>query len=223
MKSRFGIRKSNAKMVFALYILLIVHSCARAQGLQRISERGYEVSIGLHNFVSKGGQCKISNLAPSSRGVAWGYFFGNNLFKMRLKGIGYYGSTEAVNTKFNQYEAEALINVYPLEFVRTSKNILDMYLVMGFNFTHVSVSKYESAISHPYGQLNHVAGIGFEYLMRRGSKVMRLFSEMNFGNRFYSSAKTEKQLSPLPHIVSAVNFGVRIGYKKALRAKPSGW
>jgi hypothetical protein len=202
---------------------MILYSCAQSQVIQRINEKGYEASIGMHNFVSKRNGSKISNLAPTARGIALGYFFGNSIFKMRLKGIGYYGSTGFVTEKFHQYEAEGLINIYPLEFVRTRRNVIDVYMVTGINHTHIGMEKDGPGISRQIDRTTHVLGIGFECLMRRGCKIMRFFSELNFGNSFCAPDKREEMKRPVPATSSAVNFGVRMSCRKMVKVRPASW
>ncbi len=222
MKPRFQIRAVNSKMIVILFILLTLYSCAFSQGRQRIHERGYEIGLGLHNFVWKGDGYKISNLVPSATGISLGYFCGNNLLKMRVRGLGYYGAAGALQNTFDQYEGDLLLNFYPMEFARTSKNTIDLYLATGFNYTYAAYHDRQSAfLKDSFQRLSNLWGIGVEALARRESKVMRLFAEIHVGSAFHTGNHANDSSGPIPKTISAINIGVRVGFQKMYRPHQS--
>ena len=219
MKCRYEIKVFNAVLVIAVYLLLGLYSCCHAQGVQRICETGYEVSFGAHNFMPRGTEEKPTKISAGSRGITMGGFFGNNLFKTRVRGLGYYEANRAFGQTFYQYEAELLANFYPLEFVRVTKNILDVYLVTGINYTHINFDNHFSPYnSQRFNRWSRVAGLGVEYLLRKGGKTICIFSEATVGNNLNTKLAANND-GPLPSVLSAVNIGARVSYRKTVKVK----
>jgi hypothetical protein len=218
MKPRYEIKVFNAALVFILFILMGIYSCSQAQALQRICQTGYEVSFGMHNFSPRGTSEGMRKISPGSRGISLGGFLGNNLLKVRLCGLGYYESTNAFRHNFYQYEAELSANFHPLEFVRVSKNTIDLYLITGINYTHINFDNHLSPFkSKSFNRFSRVTGIGVEYLIRKVGKTIVLFTDATVGQNLHA---TESQGGPLPSMISAVNMGVRVGHKKPMKVKP---
>jgi hypothetical protein len=218
MKPRVEIKLFNAGLVFILYLLMGVYSCSHAQALQRICEKGYEVSFGMHNFSPRGLNEGITRISPGSRGISLGAFSGNNLLKIRMRGLGYYESTNALGYNFYQYEAELSANFYPFEFMRVCKNTIDFYLVTGLNYTHINFDNNLSPFkSKSFNRFSRVTGIGVECLVRKTGKTIAVFTDATVGQNLQSD---ESQEGPLPSMISAVNIGVRVGYKKSMKVKP---
>lgn len=220
MKSRYEIKVFNASLVLALYLLIGMYSCAHAQAIQRICQKGYEVSYGFHNFKPRMVDEHTAKLSPGARGITLGGFFGNNLLKIRLRGLGYYEANKVFDENYYQYEAEVLSNFYPLEFFRVSKNVVDIYLITGLNFSHINFdNNYSAYEKNKFDRLSRLAGLGIEYIVRRGSKTICVFSDATVANQFTGS-KAKDDNTPFPSIQSALNFGVRIGFARQVKLKP---
>jgi hypothetical protein len=218
MKPQFEIKVFNAGLVLVLYVLIGLYSCSHAQALQRICEKGYEVSFGMHNFSPRGLTDDIRQISPGSRGISLGGFSGNNLLKIRLRGLGCYESTNVFGHKFYQYEAELSANFYPLEFMRVSKNTIDLYLVTGLNYTHINFDYNRSPfMSKTFNRFSRITGLGVEYLIRKTGQTIAVFTDATVGQNLLLN---QPQDGPLPSLISAVNVGVRVGYKKAMKVKP---
>jgi hypothetical protein len=218
MKCRYEIKLFNAALVIAVYLLFGMYSCVSAQGIQRICYTGYEVSFGEHNFMRKTNEVS-SKISPTSSGITLGGFIGNNLLKTRLRGLGYYEASKAFKDRFYQYEAELLANLYPLEFLRVSKNIIDVYLLTGLNYTHINYdNNFSPYQAQRFNRVSRITGIGIEYLMRKGGKTIYVFSEATMGNNLNPKVKASER-GPMPPILSAVNVGVRVAYKKMVKVK----
>ncbi|HEY0653013.1 MAG TPA: hypothetical protein VGD65_07790 [Chryseosolibacter sp.] len=220
MKPRYEIKVFNASLVFILYLLIGMYSCTQAQAIQRICQKGYEVSYGLHNFKPRVAGEPSTKLSPGARGITLGGFVGNNLLKMRLRGLGYYEANRVFDENFYQYEAEILSNLSPLEFFRVSKNVIDIYLITGLNYTQINFDNHYSAYAKKrFDRISRVAGIGAEYIIRKGNKSICVFSEATVANRF-RDLKGEEEKTPFPSVQSALNFGLRIGYTRHVKIKP---
>ena len=221
MKSRYEIKVFNASLVFILYIMIGMYSCTHAQAIQRICQKGYEVSYGFHNFRPQIAGETTAKLSPAARGIALGGFVGNNLLKMRIRGLGFYESNRVFNENYYQYEAELLSNFSPLEFIRVSKNVVDIYFITGLNYTQINFDNHYSVYEkNRFDRISRVAGLGIEYIIRRGNKMICVFSDAIVANRL-KSAREYDEHTPFPFVQSAVNFGLRIGYSRQVKLKPS--
>jgi hypothetical protein len=219
MKPKYEIKVFNAGLVLILYIFIGMYSCTHAQGTQRVCETGYEVSYGLHNFKPRMVSDHITKVSPASRGISLGGYFGNNLLKIRTRGLGYYEANRVFDQKYYQFEAELLCNFSPLEFLRVSKNLMDIYVITGLNYTHINFDNNVSMSGKKaFHRLSSVAGIGLEYIIRQGSKTIYIFSDATVANHF-GTPQAAKEKTPFPSIQSAVNFGVRMGYRKHVNLK----
>jgi hypothetical protein len=220
MKTRYEIKIFNATLVFILYLLIGAYSCTHAQAVQRICQKGYEVSYGFHNFKPRMAGEQTRKLSPGALGVSLGGFIGNNLLKMRFRGVSYYEANRVFNENYYQYEAELLSNFSPLEFFRVSKNVVDIYLITGFNYTQINYDNHYSVHEQKrFDRISRVAGIGIEYIVRKGNKLICVFSDATVGNRL-KDAKANDEHSPFPAVQSALNIGVRIGYTRQVKLKP---
>lgn len=220
MKCRYEIKVFNASLVFLLYLLIGMYSCAHAQAIQRICQKGYEFSYGLHNFKPRMAGEKTAKLSPAARGISLGGFVGNNLLKIRFRGVGFYESNRVFDENYYQYEADLLSNFSPLEFFRVSKNVVDIYFITGLNFTHIDFDNHYSLYGKKrFDRISRVAGLGIEYILRKGTKTICVFSDVTAGNRL-RDPKSERENGPLPSMQSALNFGVRIGYSRQVKVKP---
>jgi hypothetical protein len=195
-----------------MVILIIAPMITYSQGQQRISEKGLEISYGCHHFAFTKPSGKISDLAPLTKGVSTGFYFGNNLLQTRLRVAGYYASTDVAEKPFSQFEAEGVFNLYPLEFYRTRKNILDVYLLAGINYTHLHFRQSTST-----NCVNQESGIGVDWLNRNGRSVIRLFAEVYVGTSLSSSGEHESNSGR--DIFSGINVGLRIGLRKKIKVQ----
>lgn len=220
MRSRYEIKVFNGALVFILYILMGMYSCTQAQAIQRICQKGYEVSYGLHNFKPLTFGERQTKFSPGARGIALGGFFGNNLLKIRVRGLGFYEANKAFKEDYYQYEAELLSNFSPLEFFRVSKNVVDIYLITGLNYTQINFDNHVSIYDKKrFSRLSRVAGIGLEYILRKGGKTICIFSDATFASPL-QDPKEKMGTTPFPSIQTALNFGVRIGYSRHIKIKP---
>ncbi len=220
MKSRYEIKVFNASLILILYLLIGMYSCANAQAIQRICQKGYEVSYGFHNFKPRMAGEHTTKLSPGARGITLGGFVGNNLLKMRLRGVGYYEANRVFNETYYQYEAELLSNFSPLEFFRVSKNVVDIYLITGLNYTQINFDNHYSVYDKKrFDRISRVAGIGIEYIVRKGNKSICVFSDAILANRL-KDARAKDEVTPFPAVQSALNFGLRIGYSRHVKVKP---
>ena len=220
MRSRYEIKVFNASLVCILYLLIGMYSCANAQAIQRICQKGYEVSYGFHDFKARVSGENATKLSPGARGITLGGFVGNNLLKMRLRGVGYYEANRVFSETYYQYEAELLSNFSPLEFFRVSKNLVDIYLITGLNYTHINFDNHYSLYEKKrFDRISRVAGLGIEYIIRKGNRSICVFSEGTVGNRLQQS-RAGNENTPFPSFHSALNFGLRVGYSKHVKLKP---
>lgn len=220
MKSRYEIKVFNATLVFMLYLLMCLYSCTQAQAIQRICQKGYEFSYGFHNFKPRMVGEHTTKLSPGARGISLGGFLGNNLLKMRLRGLSYYEANRAFKENFYQYEAELLSNFSPLEFFRVSKHVVDIYLITGLNYTHINFDNhYSSYEGNRFDRISRVAGLGVEYIVRKGNKSICLFSDATVANPL-KDARAMDEDTPFPRVQSALNFGLRITYSRQIKVKP---
>jgi hypothetical protein len=213
MGHHYSLKTLNGFFLFILFCILL-HSPFRTagQGIQRISQRGVELSYGFHHFITKSGVDIWQRYAPSSRGIALGYFMGNNLVKTRIRGFGFYESTRSARSDFSGYEAEALLNFYPLEFLRTRKHILDIYLFSGLNFSYLEFDDHTIGNRGKRTTLGHLLGWGAELILLHDGKVAYLFSEISAGDCFRLNTKSEETSSPIPEIITSVNVGIRYAF-----------
>ncbi|MGE0590249.1 MAG: hypothetical protein AB7O48_16840 [Cyclobacteriaceae bacterium] len=195
-----------------ILLLIIAPQITWSQGQQRIWEKGLEISRGYHHFILTKPNGKISDLAPLTKGVSTGFYFGNNLLQTRLRGVGYYAPTDVAEKPFSQFEAEGVFNLYPLEFYRTRKNILDVYLLAGINYTHVGFRQGASV-----NRVNQVGGVGVDWLNRNGRSVIRLFAEVYVGTPLTYSDEYES--NSIDNIFSGINIGLRIGSRKKVKVQ----
>lgn len=191
-------------------VVIIVPQITYSQGQQRIWEKGLEISYGYHQFIFTKPNRKISDLAPLTNGASAGFYFGNNLLQARLRGIGYYASTDVADRPFSQFESEGVFNLYPLEFYRTRRNILDVYLLAGINYTHLCFRRGASV-----NRVNQESGFGIDWLNRNGRNVIRLFAEVYVGTPLTYGGDYES--NSVHDIFSGINIGTRIGFRKKMK------
>jgi hypothetical protein len=190
-------------------ILIITPQITYSQGQQRIWEKGLELSYGYHHFIFTQPDHRISDLIPLTKGLSTGFYFGNNLLQTRLRGVGYYASTDVAEKAFSLFEADMVFNFYPLEFYRTRKNILDVYLLAGINYTHLGFKQNSSE-----NRINQVGGFGIDWLNRNGRSILRLFAEAYVGTPLTYSG--EYEANSVHDIFSGINIGLRIGFRKRM-------
>jgi hypothetical protein len=219
-------RALNALFIIFLYLVLGFYSCI-AQSFQRITHKGIEGSFGIHGFKthlnSDGTQT-----GALTKGVAIGFVTGNNLIKARIRPMGLYKSTSTEKRSFEILESEALLNLYPLEFLRTRKHVLDIYITTGLNFSKFKYNDRNVFLQNDVQQdeaeflaldkatvLSQVSGIGIEYHLP--FSFVHVFTEAVFANQIYASSdncffqQTSRQAG------TTINFGIRIGNKKNVK------
>lgn len=185
-------------------------------------ERGAEVSYGFHHFARKSSENRMTGFSPSSRGISLGYAMGNSLVKGRIRGLGFYESTNTANAQFLMYEAETLLNFYLLEFIRTRQNVLDIYLSAGLNFNHLEKGFKSTGTHRTQNTFSQQVGAGIECLLRRERKITYLFAEVNIGTPFRVDEEKVDALDVLPGILTSFNIGVRYAFQKPGNHKLGG-
>lgn len=201
-------RPTNALLLTILFIILGIYSCT-AQHKQRITNIGYEVSIGIHRFFIDDNQVTLKNIRPLTRGASTGIYVGNDLMSLRFR-TGYYSSTDRVKGKLTVEECDLLMDFYLLEFFRSKKNVLDIYLTTGFSYNRLSVKKPldivlasdNSASDVPHHKNYQVIGLGIKYIPANGKRLTHFFCEAIF----YNSIKLDT--------VSDMNVFINFGIKK---------
>lgn len=198
---------------FIAYVLLSISLNADAQNWQRTTHVGVETSIGINGFgaVSTDNKTHIRSL---SRGAALGVVIGNNLLKARVR-LGRYTPTSFSKVKGRLIESEFAINFYPLEFLRTQDNVLDLYITTGVRFSSIKteLSSLQERPSHSdvVGQL---AGLGGEIMVPFRRRSVIVFSEILFSNPINTNGTTSRADNAWQYKNGAVNVGVRVGTMK---------
>lgn len=226
MKTTYQIRSFNATLILLLYLVLGVYSCV-AQSFQRITHNGIEATVGIHGFreVVTGDQVRMRAL---TRGAAIGFVTGNNLVRARIRPFGMYRSADVDGRAFDILKSEAVMNLYPLEFLRTRKHVLDIYLSTGVSFDkfryrdrNIFVQNDGLTTQNDFQTIdkvtviNQVSGIGVEYHLP--FSFLHVFSEVAFANSIYSSSRNTVFRETLRQSTPMINFGLRIGTKKAVK------
>jgi hypothetical protein len=217
----------NATLIIFLYLILGIYSCF-AQSFQRITHTGIETSFGIHGIKSpmNGGSSKLQAL---TRGFSAGFVTGNNLIQLRIRPIGVYKSAAMESRAFEILESEALLNVYPLEFFRTRKHVLDIYVSTGISFNSykyknrnvflqnngLAAADMEFDALNKVAVINQVGGIGIEYHLP--FSFVHVFTEAVFSNPMYLSTSNQTFRETLKQASTCFNFGIRIGTKKNIR------
>ncbi|HYG03447.1 MAG TPA: hypothetical protein VD927_13440 [Chryseosolibacter sp.] len=215
MKTYYGVKLSNAIMVVIVFLATAFYSLVHGQTFERISQAGYEISYGLHQLSFKDADPRIGNLTPGSRGVSVGIVYGNRVVKSRIRPLGIYHSDEynGVNA-FTRLTSEIFLNFYPLEFVRTHANVLDVYLFSGLNFGALVFENKDRNKTH--FRFSHTFGAGIEYLLPGENRFVHLFTEASLGKSLYNSMAitSEGSYKGAYDVLACVNFGVRFGRKR---------
>jgi hypothetical protein len=200
--------------VLAFLPIFLFSACgtATAQELQRVSQRGIEVSYGFHHFILKENSSLLKRYAPCSRGLSIGYFLGNNLVRTRIRGFGFYESTRNASADFSGYEGEVLFNFFPLEFMRTRKHILDIYILAGLNLSSMQFLDQSIGSRGRMTDFSNVIGAGTEFLLRSGGRVIYLFAEMSASDSFEINGKSKEANDPIPEVKTALTIGVRYAF-----------
>lgn len=204
---------------------LAAATCAFGQSFQRITGVGVEISGGPHGFAVPdtryAGQEKQKAL---TRGGSIGVAAGNKLLLTRLR-AGIYQSTDFTRLSFRVLESEALVNIYPLEFLRTRKNVLDIYITTGIKFNNLKLNNDNTRLEielHPdFKSINirkdrqHVfsqlAGVGMEFVLPCKSKFANLFIEALISNPIATSVNFSKFFDTWSQGETCLNLGLRFG------------
>jgi hypothetical protein len=203
-----------------VYIICCAFAClsfnASAQYWQRTTHVAIESTTGIDGFATICADAK-TKVRARSRGVALGIAIGNNLLKARVR-LGRYTPTTFSKLGGRLIESELDINFYPLEFLRTRDNILDLYIITGCRFSSIKAeffsSQTKTSIARVFGQL---AGMGTEMMVSVNRRSVVAFSEILFSNPISASASPSEVNNAWEYKCVAVNFGIRIGTMKTER------
>lgn len=211
----------SLKVTMVLIFLLILSTASPAQNFQRITHVGMETSFGLHGFSILNDNL---NSRALTRGGSIGFVAGNKVLLSRIRLAGIYQSTGFTSLAFNLMESEALINIYPLEFFRTRKNILDIYVTTGIKFnkfrlddenTYSDIARYpdlkNADRNEPQYILSQVTGIGIEFLLPGQAKFVNVFAEALFSNPVITSSNFSDFYDTWRDGETCVNIGLRFG------------
>jgi hypothetical protein len=216
-------KRSHSKVINAFIILFVlgVHSSI-AQSFQRFTHVGFEGSVGIHGLRQNN-----KRLEPVTKGVSVGFVIGNNLLKARVRPLGFYYSSTRQHVDFTVLESQALINFYPLEFFRTSKQRLDLYVCTGISFNRfknhnlIFRQKDSPELVAPAEKkakyLGQLTGFGIECHLPHG--FAHIFAEVMFSNLIYTTSDTQAVNGILSELTPAINFGLRIGHKKLVKTR----
>lgn len=212
----YSARASLKGYLLLICSIVMIYSCASGQSKQRITCSGIEVSSGVHGIVAGNGLMK---LRAQTTGASIGFVSGNNLMKARIRPIGFYKAGAMEQRKFDLLESEVIVNIYPLEFIRTRKHILDIYIATGASMQKFTYSRNNAFVQqdgppdlldfHSIRKVtvfSQTAGIGFEFYPKSG---IQLFTEAIFSNRIHASSDNEHVRKTLQAAVSSVNTGIR--------------
>lgn len=205
-------RETNATFIIILFILLLAYSCA-AQPVQRIGYVGSELSYGMHRFSQQSGK-----LIPTTftSGTSIGVFAGNKLVSGRIR-IGRYSLNDAFEGDLKTSEYDLFLNVHILEFFRTRKNVLDIYMVTGFSHNRFKGELKEeldlpTQIIPEQSSANYqVIGLGGVYIPNLWKRSTSVFCEA----LLYNAIST----TPMHDSNVFINIGVRRMLKAPHRNK----
>lgn len=202
----YKVRGTNSIMLLVIFLILGVYSCM-AQQKRGISIAGSETSFGMHRFFVEGEGNFLSNVYSFSNGLSTGIYAGNKLVNGRLR-IGLYSTTAHFKGEVRILESDVLIDIYPLEFIRTHTNVLDVYLTTGVSVHSFSEKK---PITRGYistgeegtipSKTYQVAGVGLTYLPTLFHRTTSIFAEALFYNSISFAGNAESN--------GFVNVGIR--------------
>lgn len=195
-------RRASTTSYITLFFLTILTFTGVAQKNQQIHYIGTEVTYGFHRFVQKS-----KNHLPSifSNGVSMGVFAENQMVSARLR-IGSYQMANSIDEKLQVTECDLFFNVHLLEFFRTHRNVLDIYLITGLSHNRFRLSAEESINSNfKLMPINNSAnyqamGLGVVCIPNKIKRLTSLFCEL----LVYNSIST----SSLDDSNAFVNIGV---------------
>lgn len=217
---------TSGLMFIVFYFIMGLYACF-SQSFQRITHTGVEGSFGFHGLKTRSNSEADRNQILT-KGIAIGFVTGNNLIRARIRPVGIYKSANEKRS-FEILESEALLNFYPLEFLRTRKHVLDIYFTSGINVSNFKY-KNRNVFLQDNGQQNdlvefnaldkvtvvsQVTGIGTDYLLPAG--FVHVFVELLFSNPLYTSTENSYFLQTRQQAGVTFNFGVRIGSKRNVK------
>ncbi len=219
-------------MILFFSLWIGIYSSAYGQSSQRVTHVGLEASFGLHGFSMSDCDTKYMKPRALTRGGSIGFVAGNKLLRARIRAAGFYQSTGFTRIGFNLIESEALVNFYPLEFFRTRKNVLDIYVTTGVKLNNFKLNdkntyrdidlhpNFNDSNTHPGKEkvLTQVAGLGIEFLLPNKVKSVHLFAEAIISNPIYSSATISEFYEAWSQGETCFNIGVRFGSKHTGKA-----
>lgn len=205
-RTSYKVRGTNAMLLIILFLILGVYSCI-AQHKQRVTIIGNETTFGMHRFFSEGDKSVFRNLHAFSNGFSTGFYAGNRLVNARVR-VGIYNTVSHIKGELRIMEKDLLIDVYLLEFFRTQKNLLDVYLTTGVSHHTFSerellkpgyISTREAGV--PTARTYQVVGIGLTHLPLRFGQSTSFFTEFLLYNAITFSSSPESN--------AFLNVGVR--------------
>lgn len=185
----YYLRASNTSYI-TLFFLIILTFTSVAQKNQQIHNIGTEVTYGFHRFVQKS-----KNRLPSifTNGVSVGVFAENQMVSARLR-MGSYQMANSFDEKLQVTEYDLFFNVHLLEFFRTHRNVLDIYLITGLSHNRFKLPVEESLnFKFQLEPINNSAnyqaiGLGVVCIPNKIRRLTSLFCELLIYNNISTSS-----------------------------------
>ncbi len=184
-------------ILLILFLVLSLKSCAvKAQGNERFTYRGITTSFGIRSYKLSSDIPQLNQMRVVSEGGSAGILFGNDFIQTRIHLLGFYYSAGSVPRTVNTFEAEGLVNYYPLVNFGLSNSRVQPYLVTGiaqdfmrFYGTYLNhpenTPKNNSIVNEPLAGSMRVTratvGAGVQWNIPCEVSFVRLFAEARYG------------------------------------------
>ncbi|HTE31520.1 MAG TPA: hypothetical protein VK666_14160 [Chryseolinea sp.] len=224
-KSRIRERGITATAIILIILAMGVYSCSvHAQSLKTVKYMGLEGSFGIRSFKINSNVVQLNGMGVMQEGGSLGMIFGNDLLRAKIRAAGFYYSASGVPRTIDLFESEAILNFYPLQYIRQKQNALDIYLLGGLSMDNIKFyGQYlvadqmrinYSTSSEPYlgkiSQINASAGIGLEYQLPMEFDFVHLFMEAKYAARISGNNSAHFKETAVKNF-AAVSLGVSFG------------
>jgi len=224
LKTRILTRLSD-NVIFGLVLLVTtIYSCTAEAQSKKISYAGLEGTFGVRLFRLSSDIKQLNDLKVVEEGGSLGIIVGNDYIRSKARLAGFYYSSPSTPRTINMFETEVVTNVYPLQFFRTHKQVVDMYITTGISFNNLRFfGNYlqqdgfvnNSDINEPFiGKINQVIGVvgfGTEYHIPIKKDFLHLFAEGRFGKPVQANSSTalkNTKVGDYTSITLGISFGM---------------
>ncbi len=226
IRTRFIVKGINAALVALTFLLTGIYSCTvQAQSIRPFKYMGFEASFGVRSFEIKSSIPQLNSMPVVQEGGSLGVLFGNDFLRAKVRVAGFYYSSASVPRTVDLFESEGFVNFYPLNYIRSGENALDVYLIAGISmdnikfYGHYLTAEGEkvnySTSSEPYlgkiSQLNATGGLGLEYKLPTQAGFIHLFGEAKYGSPFQSGTDSESFKNTSIRNFTSISVGVSFG------------